>query len=116
MITSFVFGQMIIGADTYTADLIILPDRQIISNWRRKEGHVLEMDDLKSVLPLTPDLIIAGTGVHDRMKTAPDLEKELKSMGIELKALATDKAVAVFNDIIARTPDKAVSACFHLTC
>ena len=45
MITSFSFGQMIVGTDTYTADLIILPDRRVLSDWRRKEGHVLEMAD-----------------------------------------------------------------------
>lgn len=116
MITSFSFGQMVIGADQYTTDLIILPDRRILPNWRRKKGHVLEMADLKSILPSRPDLIIAGTGVNDRMKMAPGLAKELLSMGIELKALATDAAVSMFNTTIARTPDRAVSACFHLTC
>ncbi|WP_321493039.1 MTH938/NDUFAF3 family protein [uncultured Desulfobacter sp.] len=116
MITSFVFGQMIIGTDTYTADLIIFPDKGILSNWRRKESHVLEMADLETLLPCKPEMIIAGTGVHDRMKMAPGLVKELSSMGIELKALATDQAVAMFNTTVARTPDKAVSACFHLTC
>lgn len=116
MITSFVFGQMVIGANTYTEDLIILPDRRILSNWRRKEGHVLEIKDLEMVLPFKPDMIIAGTGVNNKMKMAPGLVKELLYMGIELKALATDKAVDLFNTTIARTPDKAVSACFHLTC
>lgn len=116
MITSFVFGQMVIGAKTYTTDLIILPDKRIFSNWRRKEGHVLEMADLKLILPSKPSLIIAGTGVNDRMKMARGLEKELLSMGIELKALATPEALTMFNTTIARTPDKAVSACFHLTC
>lgn len=107
---------MVIGADKYTTDLIILPDRRILPDWRRKEGHVLEMADLKSVLSSRPDLIIAGTGVNDRMKMAPGLAKELLSMGIELKALATDAAVSMFNTTIAQTPDKAVMACFHLTC
>ena len=116
MITSFAFGQMVIGTDTYTADLIILPGRRILSNWRRKEGHVLEMADLESVLSLKPKLIIVGTGVNDRMKMAPGLSKKLSSVGIELKALATDKAAAMFNTTITRTPDKTVSACFHLTC
>jgi len=116
MITSFSFGQMVVGTDTYAADLIILPDRRILSDWRRKEGHVLEMADLESVLPLRANLIIVGTGVNDRMKMAPGLAKELLSMGIELKALATNKAVDMFNTTITQTPDKAVSACFHLTC
>ena len=62
---------MVIGPDTHTADLIILPDRRIIPDWRRKQGHVLEMADLTSVLAEGPDLIIAGTGVNDRMKPAP---------------------------------------------
>ena len=106
MITSFSFGQMVIGADKHTTDLIILPDRCILPNWRRKEGHVLEMADLKSILPSRPDLIIAGTGVNDRMKPAPGLAKELLSMGIELKVLATDAAVSMFNTTITQTPDR----------
>ncbi len=107
---------MVIGADKYSTDLIILPDLTILPNWRRKEGHVLEPADLKSVLPLKPNLIIVGTGVNDRMKMAPGLAKELSSMGIELKALATEAAVILFNTTMAQTPDKAVSGCFHLTC
>lgn len=116
MITSFSFGQMVIGTETYTADLIILPDRHILSDWRRKEGHLLEVADLKSILPLKPSLIIVGTGVHDRMKPTPNLADTLLSMGIELKTLPTDAAVSMFNTTIDGTPDRAVSACFHLTC
>ena len=116
MITSFTFGQMVIGPDTHTADLIILPDRRIIPDWRRKQGHVLEMADLTSVLAEGPDLIIAGTDVNDRMKPAPGLDQELRAMGIELKTLATDKAVAVFNTTLDQDPGRAVGACFHLTC
>lgn len=116
MISSFSFGQMVFGTDTYTRDLIILPDLTILPNWRRKEGHVLEMADLKSILPLKPELIIAGTGANDRMKIAPKLATQLSSMGIELKALATGKAVEMFNTTKAQAPDKRVSACFHLTC
>lgn len=116
MITSFSFGQMVIAEHLYTADLIILPDRRIVSNWRRKQGHLLEMADLESVLPTKAHLIIVGTGVNDRMKMAPGLEQELLSQGIELVALATDKAVERFNTTMAKEPGKSVSACFHLTC
>jgi hypothetical protein len=116
MISSFSFGHMAVGDDTYTADLIILPDATILPNWRRKQGHVLELEDLKAILPLKPNIIIVGTGVYDRMKMAPGLEKDLLSMGIELKALATDSAATLFNRTIAQVPDKSVSACFHLTC
>nr|WP_319394191.1 MTH938/NDUFAF3 family protein [uncultured Desulfobacter sp.] len=116
MISSFSFGHMVIGADTYAADLIILPDKTILPSWRRKQGHVLELADLRAVLPLNPDMLIVGTGVYDRMTMAPGLEKDLLSMGIELNALSTDAAATLFNTTIARTPDKSESACFHLTC
>ncbi len=61
-------------------------------------------------------MIIAGTGVNDRMRMAPGLSRTLSDIGIELQPLATDKAVVLFNTMIVQTPDKAVSACFHLTC
>nr|WP_319492656.1 MTH938/NDUFAF3 family protein [uncultured Desulfobacter sp.] len=107
---------MVIGDDTYTADLIIFPDTTILPNWRRKQGHVLELEDLQALLPVKPDTIIVGTGAYDRMKMAPGLAKALLSMGIELKAMATDAAATLFNTTIAHTPNKSVSACFHLTC
>ena len=116
MISSSSFGHMVIGEATYTADLIILPDATVLPNWRRKQGHELALEDLQAVLPLKPDMIIVGTGAHERMKIAPGLANELVSMGIELKALATDTAVTLFNTTIAQTPDKSVSGCFHLTC
>ncbi len=116
MITSYTFGQMAIGPDIYTADLIICPDREILPNWRRKQGHILELADLTSLLKKKPEVIIAGTGVNDRMRMAPGLSRTLSNICIELQPLATDKAVALFNTMIVKTPDKAVSACFHLTC
>ena len=116
MITSFSFGRMALGSDVYTADLIIFPDGQILADWRRKEGHLLGMEDLTALLDKKPDIIIAGTGVNDRMKTAPGLSAALSGMGITLETLATDKAVERFNTMMSSASGKSVSACFHLTC
>ncbi len=38
MITSYTFGQMSIGPDIYTADLIICPDRETPAQLAQKTG------------------------------------------------------------------------------
>jgi len=43
------FGRIVIDEVSFNKDVILLPDR-IISNWWRKEGHRLCMDDIKEVL------------------------------------------------------------------
>jgi len=45
LIKRYVFGKMVVGNKVFTHDIIILPDR-IISDWWRKEGHRLQLDDL----------------------------------------------------------------------
>ena len=115
MITSYTFGKMTIGSRSFSSDLIIFPDGRIRDNWYRRAGHLLEMDDLKTLVPEKPDLIITGTGAYGRMALAPDLESELGSLGINIRAMATPEAVTLYNEMI-REPDRNISACFHLTC
>ncbi len=115
MITSYAFGKMTIGSRSFSSDLIIFPDGRIQDNWYRRAGHLLEMDDLKTLVPEKPELIITGTGAYGRMALAPDLETKLKASGIEIRAMATPEAVALYNEMI-RKPAKNISACFHRTC
>ncbi|MCG8686802.1 MAG: MTH938/NDUFAF3 family protein [Desulfobacterales bacterium] len=116
MITSYNFGRMTIGSEAFTSDLIIFPDKHIQTNWYRKAGHMLERSDLETLLPEKPELIIVGTGANGRMSLAPGLLDDLSAVGVEIQAMATGKAVSLFNKLIKEQPDKKISACFHLTC
>ena len=116
MIDSYRFGTMIINNQTFTSDLIIFPDGTIEDHWYRRQGHVLEMSDLSTLTPVTPRLIIAGTGAHGRLVPVPGLEDQLQQMGIELKAMATAQAVELYNQLKNEGTGQGVAACFHLTC
>ncbi len=116
MITSYAFGKMTIGTRSFSSDLIIFPDGDIRDNWYRRKGHLLEMADLNTLVTEKPDLIITGTGTYGRMALAPDLEAELESLGIKIRAMATPEAVALYNKMIQDAAAQSISACFHLTC
>jgi len=113
MINSFAFGSMVIDGRRYTSDLIIYPDGSVRDAWVRKKGHVLTKEDLQTLLDAGPDLIIAGTGIHGRMKPESGLGEALGRLGVQFMAGPNDQAVAWYND---RSSTLNVGVCFHLTC
>jgi len=113
VIDSFAFGTMVIDGRRYTSDLIIYPDGRIRDAWWRKRGHALIKEDLQTLLDAGPEVIIAGTGIHGRMKPDPGLGEALGKLGIQFMAGPNDQAVTWFNDRIAATK---AGACFHLAC
>jgi len=113
-IDSYQFGEIIIDGKCYTADVIIYPE-QVKSNWWRKEGHELCLEDIHEVLENKPKTIIVGTGAANCMRILPETEKYLLSQGIKLTALPTEKAIKTYNQLIA-AGEKNIVACLHLTC
>ena len=113
MIDTCSFGVMVIDGTTYTSDLIIYPDGQVVDHWRRKSGHRLSPDDIRSLIQSKPEIIVAGTGSSGMMKPESGLESLLQKNDISFIAQPNEKAVKIFNDLL---DSKKVSACFHLTC
>ena len=107
------FGVLVINGETYTDDLIILPDGKILKPWWRQRGHQLTTVDLEKLLNASPEVIIAGTGVSGGVKPDHNLKKNLSLLAIELIAEPNEKAIKIFNKL---PPEKRVGACFHLTC
>ncbi|MDD9300964.1 MAG: hypothetical protein HUK40_00925 [Desulfobacter sp.] len=107
---------MKIGNTVFSSDLIIFPDHRVKDNWHRKSGHLVDISDLESLLLQRPDLIIAGTGAHGKMRLAPKLVFQLERLGITIKALDTPRAVSLYNQMIKQPKAQEISACFHLTC
>jgi hypothetical protein len=112
LIEDYQFGKITISGASYTKDLIILPGR-IISGWWRKEGHLLQIDDLAEVMDAKPQQLVIGMGANSRMRVADEVEQALTVAGIEWTALPTDEACQVYNH---RAPAKDVAAALHLTC
>lgn len=111
-IESYRFGRIVIGDTLYTQDVIICPDH-IAPNWWRKEGHLLQLDDLNGVLKESPDVLIIGTGAYGLMRVPDELSKTLKSMNIEVIVAQTKEACDTYNKLHS---EKQVAAALHLTC
>ncbi|GAB5045985.1 Mth938-like domain-containing protein [Thermodesulfovibrio sp. TK110] len=112
-ITHYSFGKIVINGNEYAQDLIVFPD-SVFPSWWRKQGHSLCMEDLAEVFKKDVKILVVGTGAYERMQVPQSLIEELKKRGIETFVYGTEKAVAVFNQLLAE--GKAVAGAFHLTC
>ncbi len=112
-IDSYSFGNIKIDGTDYRSDVIIYPDR-VDDKWWRKEGHLLQMDDLAEVFGLKPETLIVGLGQPGLMEVDPYLVEYCKKNEVELIALPTADAVSKYNQLIRKKP--LVIAALHLTC
>jgi hypothetical protein len=110
-IQGYSFGKMEINGELYTNDLKIFPNK-IKLDWWRKEGHLLQIEDIEDVFDFKPDLLIIGQGKSGRMKMSEKLKKKLEESYINYIAGDTAEVVKEFNKI---KKEKVVGV-FHLTC
>ena len=110
-IQDYSFGRIIIDGQTYTKDVIILPEG-VFSPWWRREGHRLSMEDLSEALKARPEVLIIGRGYAGVMRVPDELVKALQERGIDVVVQKTRDAVKTFNTI----EDKRTVAALHLTC
>ncbi|NIM44126.1 MAG: hypothetical protein GTN80_00380 [Nitrososphaeria archaeon] len=111
-IESYDFGRITIGGESYTNDLIIYPEK-VDDSWWRREGHRLNVEDLKEIILHEPEVLIVGTGYYERMRVQPETEKYLRLKGITLIVKGTREACETYNQLIR---SKRVVAALHLTC
>jgi hypothetical protein len=112
-IDKYSFGSVTIDGREYKADLIIYPDR-IDDKWWRKEGHLLQVEDLSGVFALKPEILIVGQGLPGLMKVDSKVEEHCRQNGITLVVLPTEQAVKEYNRSEGMK-GKEVAA-LHLTC
>jgi len=111
-IEGYNFGEIKINGKSYRSDVIIFPDK-VKSDWWRKEGHSLCLEDLEDVLKEKPEILIIGTGAYGVMRVPDEIVKALMSRGIEVKVMPTKLACEEFNKLVGK---KKVIAALHLTC
>jgi len=112
MIEDYKFGEIKINGKTYRSDVIVYPDR-VDATWWRKQGHNLELDDIKVVITEKPEVIVIGTGEPGLMKVEKKTIEYLENLNIETVVLPTKKACEEYN---RRAKNEKIIACFHLTC
>jgi hypothetical protein len=105
------FGRVLVDGEEHDRDVIVLPGR-VVSNWRRRQGHGLVLDDLAVVLDELPARLVIGTGAYGRLQPDPDALAALRGRGIEVDAVRTGDAVSLF----AQLDPTRTAAALHLTC
>jgi hypothetical protein len=101
-----------INGKTYSKDIIIYPDR-VHSPWWRKEGHLLQTEDLSDIVNESLPILIVGTGYNGAMVVPKGTLEYLKSNNISVVVKKTQEAVDYYNKNAAV---KQMAAAFHLTC
>jgi len=112
-ITAYSFGRIEIDGETYTADVIVTPER-VVGNWWRRQGHSLAIADLAEIMPARPEILVVGTGYYGRMAIPKATRDHLEAQGIELREARTSEAVKEFNRM--QRESARVVAALHLTC
>uniref|UniRef100_A0A7V4JPR8 Uncharacterized protein n=1 Tax=Thermodesulfobacterium geofontis TaxID=1295609 RepID=A0A7V4JPR8_9BACT len=117
MITYYSFGSLSFKDKIYNKDLIIIKtskEEKIFSDWWRKEGHRLQVEDLEKVWKYSLEYLIVGTGAYGVMKVDPEVESKAKSLGIKVEIYKTDLAIKRFNELYSS--GVSLAGAFHLTC
>ncbi|MFN3505553.1 MAG: Mth938-like domain-containing protein [Caldimicrobium sp.] len=117
MITHYSFGKLIYKGATYTKDLILLikPDfEKILYPWWRKEGHLLQVEDLEEVFAFQPKYLIVGKGANGVMQISPVVIDRATKESIQLEAYLTQEAISRFNELLKS--GHSIAGAFHLTC
>ena len=110
-IEEYSFGHIVVDGQEHIKDVIILPGR-VVSNWWRKDGHSLVMEDLEDVLPDLGKHLVIGSGAYGRMKPDPRTIEQLKARGIEVEILQTADAARRYGEL----DGASTTAALHLTC
>lgn len=114
-ITGYRFGSISIDGRDFNKDLKIIKGT-IFPEWWRKQGHLLQLDDIADVMAAKPHTLIVGTGASGLMKIAPGLKEALAEEGIRLETLPSELAVQRFNELVDMEGLDRVALAIHLTC
>ena len=112
-IDSYSFGEIVIDGNPYDSDVMLYQGQ--VKEWWRRQGHSLELEDLKWLLEQNPppEVIVVGRGRYGVMEVPDEVARALKERGIELIAKPTKEACEEFNRLAGT---RRVAGAFHLTC
>jgi len=112
MIKEYYFGSITIDGKSFDHDVEIRWTNEIL-RWRRKESHLIDVEDIKRAVEQSPEIIIIGIGESGVAQVTKEAQKFIREKGIELIIEITGKAVKSFNMKIEK---EKVIGLFHLTC
>ena len=112
-IDSYQFGKIVIDGTAYNSDCLILGN-SVQAHWHREQGHLLDVEDLRSVIASQPSILVVGGGAYGLMNVSENVGEILLEHGIELFTANTNNAIAKFNELADKGEN--VAAALHLTC
>jgi hypothetical protein len=110
-IDSYRFGSISINKVEYNSDLIITPHK-VITDWWRKESHILTIEDIPEVDWSSFHSVFIGTGSSGLMQIHPSLLNFMEQANIPFVIKPTPIAVKEYN----RSIYNMKLGIFHLTC
>lgn len=113
MIEDYQFGSIKINGKEYNFDVEVRWDGEILK-WWRKEGHKIDVEDVKRAVERGPEIIVLGTGAYGICEITKECEKFVKENNIQLIFQETGEAVKTFNSLLKE--NRKVIGLFHLTC
>jgi hypothetical protein len=113
LVESYRFGKIVINGQKFSRDLIVFPE-EIRTNWWRKDGHSLCLEDLTVLDEIEVDTLVIGIGSVGIMKVPSNVIQEIGKRGIEVIVLKTPEAVKEYNRLVKQ--ERQVAGAFHLTC
>jgi hypothetical protein len=105
------FGRIVVDGEEQTRDVVVLPGR-VLTNWWRRDGHSLAIDDFGEIEGELPEKLILGTGAYGRLRPPRAVIEELERRGIDVEILHTDEAVRRYGEL----DERRTAAALHLTC
>jgi hypothetical protein len=120
MIEEYHFGSINIDGKTFHHDVGVLWTGEVF-DWRRKESHIVGVEDVEKAVERNPETIIIGTGAYGVCKVNEEVKDFLKEKGIELIIDKTEEAIRTFNIINEESVEeegeqRKIIGLFHLTC
>jgi hypothetical protein len=113
MITDFSFGRIVVEGRTCSSDIKIVLGK-LVTDWWRRSGHSVEMDDVQDILASDPEILVIGRGQPGFMRVSKSLKQRLERNNIQLIEEPTSEAVRTFNSYYSE--GKKVAGGFHVSC
>jgi hypothetical protein len=111
-IDGYDFGSIVIDGVTYGQDVLLWPGH-IKKDWWRRQGHLLQLEDVAEALAAGVEVLVVGKGQPGRMEVDVALAAFLKEKGIDLVAVPTAEACRIINSLAGK---RRLAAALHLTC
>jgi uncharacterized protein len=110
VIRSYSAEELRIGEHSIRSSCIVMADA-LIANWPPASLDELQLNHLQPIFELRPELVLLGTGAHQRFALAP-IREAFAEQRIGLEAMALGAACRTFNILVQE--DRRVAAALFL--